>query len=486
VASTTLPHQKMHDPASFLTSLDPIKYLGNFTASTVTSEEPHLQALINHLRLYGANNAFEYNDPVHGERTLPSWMLKVVATPPLLRLSQVGQMSLLPHSRLSHSIGVAILAIDLAQKYGLSDSDLKRLVLLSLLHDVRHGPYSHLFDHLYIDNKGNWFSHDSRLREFLNDDALTSALNHLGSNTDQIVQFLGTPRSNPYGYIVKEILDRIDYAIRDSMFSGRLLTDSEKSDIAGSARNLFDRIEFDSERRDFYFADEADTIKAIDSFLDSRQLAFSRLAFDENSRLTESLLYSSIKNILARPENLPNTAEQIVLALSYLSDRDLEGLLPPKAAAIFSQAKSGFCLGLVRIDGSTLTDKFLSLRKRSGGAPGPTKTILTQLKTLDPKADFLVAIVPQLSPRMEFKLRDQDGQDIIKAQSPCEHAGCKGSGIKCITISRYDNNGIIYSDQEQFRARVQSLFLDNDWIIPLKDFNEAHMTLPAVIAEQRS
>jgi len=442
---------------------DPSQYLKNFTAANLTSHEPHIEQLLAHLRKYGSSNAFTYSDPIHGDRTFPEWMLKIIDTPPLLRLSQVGQMTLLSHSRLSHSIGVAILALDLADVNHLDESHKKLLVSLALLHDVRHGPYSHLFDHLYIDDKENWFDHDARLHEFLSQPELQQALSDAQVDEHKIVQILKDPKTDPNGYIVKEILDRVDYAIRDAENSAGLFSAKYKMSICDAAMVLFCRVQYDQIDGSFYFPDSPDMYTAIEKFVSVRQDAFDRLVYDEDRRLTESLIYTAIKNMLVESNGREN-AGKLVVALSHLCDSDLEALFPQAATAVLRQAKRGEKLGIIRIDGVTLTPHFKDLRGRTNGGRGATNTIIDELKKVDPESNFLVAIVPLISPKMNFKIRCDNGEYKLITGRNSNSPGGVYDQTKCIAISRYRAGGIPSDHTDEFRAQVQKVFLAREWI----------------------
>jgi len=79
----------------------------------------------------------------------------LMGTPVFLRLHRIKQLSHTPavypsavHTRLEHSIGTMHVAGRMCDVLGITGND-KRLVRLSaLLHDIGHGPFSHLFEHV--------------------------------------------------------------------------------------------------------------------------------------------------------------------------------------------------------------------------------------------------------------------------------------------------------------------------------------------------
>lgn len=94
-------------------------------------------------------------DPIHGLVAISEEESRLMATPVFLRLQGIKQLSHAPlvypsavHTRLEHSIGTMHVASRMCDVLGIIDNN-KRLVRISaLLHDIGHGPFSHLFEHV--------------------------------------------------------------------------------------------------------------------------------------------------------------------------------------------------------------------------------------------------------------------------------------------------------------------------------------------------
>jgi HD superfamily phosphohydrolase len=441
------------------------EYFGKFTAEKILASkariaEPHISQLLEHLKKYGSSVEFSYTDPIHGRRQLPEWMLGIINTPPLLRLAQVGQISLLPHSRLAHSIGVAILALDTASYHKLDEDHKRLLVSLALMHDVRHGPYSHLFDNLYIENKERFFNHDARLHEFLDQPDLQSALENSGVDKKRVIKALKDPESDNDGYIVKVIFDRVDYAMRDTHYSNKIFSDIQKDSFKNSAMGLFSCIEFDPIDKSFYFSDTPESESAIEKFVEMRQEAFTRLAFNERRRLAQSLVYSEIKEMLGK-ERDSQSAGKLVEALSHLCDPDLERRLAQHSAKALGKLKQTEQIYFVRIEGDELTDDFKQLRGRKNGGLGATTTILNALKDINPKLTILVSIIPMGSPKMNFKIKGSDGSYKFITGSNDSYSAQE---TQCIAISGYYRDGSLLSENHYFDSTVRDIFSKKGWI----------------------
>ena len=149
-----------------------------------------------------------FRDPVQGEVFVSDELLPIVADPIFQRLRYVGQMGLAhivypsaTHSRFSHSLGT----------YHITTRATSSLPTLAyaLLHDIGHGPFSHLLEHA-LRHHGHNFDHEERMVDLLPDVLTDSVL---------------TPRdvlSSPENPLVFGGVgaDRLDYISRDPYFAG--------------------------------------------------------------------------------------------------------------------------------------------------------------------------------------------------------------------------------------------------------------------------
>ncbi|KAI5625235.1 deoxynucleoside triphosphate triphosphohydrolase SAMHD1 isoform X1 [Silurus asotus] len=105
-----------------------------------------------------------FNDPVHGHIELHPLLVKIIDTPQFQRLRYIKQLGgayyVFPgasHNRFEHSIGVAHLAGCLIKtlkekqpELGITKQDVLCVQIAGLCHDLGHGPFSHLFDGMFI------------------------------------------------------------------------------------------------------------------------------------------------------------------------------------------------------------------------------------------------------------------------------------------------------------------------------------------------
>jgi HD superfamily phosphohydrolase len=102
----------------------------------------------------------QIHDPIHDFITITPLMERIIDTPEFQRLRELKQLGatyfVFPsatHSRFSHSLGVSHLAGELMEtlqknqaRLGISGRDIELTRIAALVHDIGHGPFSHLYD----------------------------------------------------------------------------------------------------------------------------------------------------------------------------------------------------------------------------------------------------------------------------------------------------------------------------------------------------
>lgn len=127
----------------------------------------------------------EIKDPVHGYVYITEQEKEIIDSYPVQRLHRLRQLAgseyVYPganHTRFEHSIGVMYLASRVVENSGISqyisEDEAKLVKIAGLLHDVGHGPFSHVFEHLLDRELGKthedlttWIIENSELKEIL-------------------------------------------------------------------------------------------------------------------------------------------------------------------------------------------------------------------------------------------------------------------------------------------------------------------------------
>lgn len=135
----------------------------------------------------------------------------------LRRVKQLGFTSLIypgaNHTRFEHSIGTMHLAGKLAESLKLTDDEIQLVRIAAMLHDIGHGPFSHLSEYV-IGEK-----HEKFTEFIIKNTAISTKLSE-NYNLDKICDIInGNSKLGPL--ISGELdVDRMDYLIRDSHYTG--------------------------------------------------------------------------------------------------------------------------------------------------------------------------------------------------------------------------------------------------------------------------
>ena len=108
----------------------------------------------------------ELYDPIHGLISVSPLAKKIIDTEEFQRLRNIKQLGccyyVFPgasHNRFEHSIGVYHLAnkyIDILNKHEeFTEKEIVCITIAGLIHDIGHGPFSHLFDEITPERKNH-------------------------------------------------------------------------------------------------------------------------------------------------------------------------------------------------------------------------------------------------------------------------------------------------------------------------------------------
>jgi len=170
-------------------------------------------------------------DPIHNFVRVYDSELKIIDTPIFQRLRRIRQLSgahlIYPgaqHTRFEHSLGVMHIAsmagYALSEKGIISANDIQDLRFAGLLHDIGHGPFSHLFEELLQKKK---HSHEDIGREIILQTTIGDLISKGGYDKKFITKLaFGDSKFQFMNEIISGALsaDIMDYLLRDGYFTG--------------------------------------------------------------------------------------------------------------------------------------------------------------------------------------------------------------------------------------------------------------------------
>ncbi|MBN2229890.1 MAG: HD domain-containing protein [Candidatus Thorarchaeota archaeon] len=177
----------------------------------------------------------EINDPIHDFIGLTDVEAKIINSETYQRLRRIKQLSgghfVYPsaeHTRFAHCIGVMYLAGRIGRKLlgeiGLGDEVLQDVRVAGLLHDLGHGPFSHVFEESLIEKRG--WNHEDVTEWLILESEVGDILENSGISKKRIADLVRGRRTTKMDSVVSSIVagqvdaDKMDYLIRDSFYCG--------------------------------------------------------------------------------------------------------------------------------------------------------------------------------------------------------------------------------------------------------------------------
>lgn len=264
------------------------------------------------------NDSKIINDPVFGFIKIPyGLLLDIVKHPLMQRLTRIKQLGLASmvypgaqHTRFQHSIGALHLMSEaitsLSQKgIFIFDSEAEAVEAAILMHDIGHGPFSHVLEDTLISG----ISHEDislMMMEEINVE--------MNGNLNLALKIFKDeyPKKFLHQLISSQLdMDRLDYLRRDSFFTG--VTEGN----IGSARiiKMLDVV-------DDQLVVESKGIYSIENFLTSRRLMYWQVYLHKTAVASEKVLV----NLLLRAKYLARLGKDIFAppALRYFLYNDVD------------------------------------------------------------------------------------------------------------------------------------------------------------------
>ena len=269
-------------------------------------------------------------DPIHDFVRVNQNELEIIDTPIFQRLRRIKQLSgahlIYPgaqHTRFEHSLGVMHIASmacqTLLEKSIIPLDQIQNLRFAGLLHDIGHGPFSHLFEEIL--QKNQKISHEDIGRNIIQKTEIGDLISRNGFSKKSIAD-------TAFGYSKHQFLNEIisgalsadimDYLLRDGYFTGaehakidhKRLTyslDVYKNKLALDKSAL---VNFEKTVR----AGEGMLLKAMS--LAEDELGLSSLDLDDFLKLSDESVITKLLNL---PERNPQLRTSKKIATDYLN-----------------------------------------------------------------------------------------------------------------------------------------------------------------------
>ena len=234
-------------------------------------------------------------DPIHDFIRVYDHELSIIDNPIFQRLRRIRQLSgahltypAAQHTRFEHSLGVMHIASQagnaLKEKEILKSDDIEILRLSGLLHDIGHGPFSHLFEEIIQERK---ISHEDFGKEIILKSEIGDILSKNGHDKKLVTQIaFGCSKFQYLNEIVSGALsaDMMDYLLRDGYFTG-----------AEHAKIDHKRITQSLDVHKKKLALERSALYSFESMMHSRYQMFKAVYFHKTVRAAEVMLLEALR-----------------------------------------------------------------------------------------------------------------------------------------------------------------------------------------------
>lgn len=245
----------------------------------------------------------EIRDPIHGFIYREPKEKKLVDTQVFQRLRRLKQLALASlvypgavHSRFEHSLGAFHIAREISARLLPSESDRELVRLAALLHDIGHGPFSHVSEPILQKFSTLKFDPDKQqIHEIISSKIIETnreLLRILGE--DQCVDIVRL-LSGKYGYrVLKDIVsgpldvDKQDYLLRDSYFCGVKYGVFDLHRLVGALRVHKDA---DEEQ---YLAISSDGINSVEQFVLAKYYMSVQVYYHKIRLITDEMINRGI------------------------------------------------------------------------------------------------------------------------------------------------------------------------------------------------
>jgi HD superfamily phosphohydrolase len=236
-------------------------------------------------------------DPIHGYVRISQTERLIIDTEPVQRLKRIRQLAgsefVYPaanHTRFEHVIGAMHLAGGLAEALPvhLPQHQQEQLRLAALLHDIGHGPFSHVFEPLLTKYLGK--NHEDFVPWLVNETEISQKLESAGLDPKILSRLaIGKLLDRKQPYLDQIIssgidVDKMDYVVRDSFHTG-----------AGYGSIDVHRLLYTMDIVEGNLSVDGTAVATLESFLLARFESFRTIYFHRASRAVQIMLVRALE-----------------------------------------------------------------------------------------------------------------------------------------------------------------------------------------------
>lgn len=268
----------------------------------------------------------EITDPIHKYIPITDLEKKLIDTEFFQRLRKIRQLAgahlVYPsaqHTRFEHSIGAMHLAGLAAESllnkgYITCKEDVESLRIAALLHDIGHGPFSHLFEEVLREKESTKINHEIIGKRIIKETIIIDILEKYGYDGDYVCKLsFGESQKMFYDEIIAGSLsvDIMDYLPRDSFFTGAEYGKVDYHRLISSLEVLSNG----------HLGIDKSAINSLESMLISRYQMFKAVYFHKTVRAGEVMLLHSL---ISADKQLNFSNFTIEEYLDYTDDKTID------------------------------------------------------------------------------------------------------------------------------------------------------------------
>ena len=241
----------------------------------------------------------EIKDPVHGYVYITENEKELVDSYPMQRLRRLRQLAgseyVYPganHTRFEHCIGVMYLAGKAVENPNISrivqDEEADMVRIAGLLHDVGHGPFSHVFEQLLIRDLDK--THEDITSWIVEKSELNEKITSMGYNPDDVAKLaVGKLHKKGRSFLDQVIssavdVDKQDFIVRDTFHTGAEYGFIDVFRLIHALDVLDDDL-----------AVELGALSALESFIIARIESFKSIYFHRVGRAVQIMLATAME-----------------------------------------------------------------------------------------------------------------------------------------------------------------------------------------------